>query len=126
MTTNIKAVIDRITAIAPPPHTASEYGDRVVIVGSNGRILGWVATTSGDHKAVAELWSLAPVVIPALTRRITELELDRERYRDALIAIRDHCRHGKWEHRLDGDESGTWVTCEERGTIETMAEEALT
>lgn len=126
MTANIKTLIDRITAIAPPPHTASDYGDRVVIVGSNGRILGWVATTSGDHKAVAELWSLAPTVIQAMARRVTELELDRERYRDTLIAIRDHCRNGRWEHGLDSDESGTWVTCEERGTIEAMAEEALT
>lgn len=77
MTTNIKTLIDRVTAIAPLPHTASvPNGDQVVIIGSNGRILGWVATTSGDYKAVAELWRLAPTVIQALTRRVMELEAE--------------------------------------------------
>ena len=76
MTTNVQDLIQRVRAIAPLPHTAAAdpSGERHVIIGSNGRVLGWVATTSGDWRAVAELWALAPTIIHALTCRNAELE----------------------------------------------------
>jgi hypothetical protein len=86
MTTNMQDIIKRVQAIAPPPHTvAAPMDDRAVIVGSNGRVLGWVATTSGDWRAVAELWTLAPTIVQAVAQRNAVLEADNARLRALLV-----------------------------------------
>lgn len=127
MTTNIADLIRRVLLIAPLPHTADHnpQRDRSVIVGSNGRVLGWVATMSGDWRAVAELWTSAPVVIKALTQRIIDLEAQNTRYHDALKTIHDYCDDGDWLHGVDGDDNGSWYTCDGRYAVEAMASDAL-
>lgn len=142
-----REMLKRVLADAPLPHTAGEDAmGRAPIVASNGRMLGWAASRSTNWRAVAELWANAPETIQKLYTTIDDLherisktdndrdELstalhyavrDEERYRAALVSIRTFCQSGTWEHGRDGDESGVWVTCEGRHTVEAMVEEVL-
>lgn len=127
MTTNIADLIRRVLLIAPLPHTADHnpQHDRSVIVGSNGRVLGWVATMSGDWRAVAELWTSAPVVIKAMTQRIVELEDQNSRYHDALKAIHAYCNDGDWMHEDIIADDGWHIDCHGRYAVEAMAADVL-
>lgn len=72
---DVSDLVERVTKIAPLPLTVAEpQAGRAVIVGSNGRVLGWVATDNGDWRAVAELWANAPTIIVMLAQHIQALE----------------------------------------------------
>lgn len=81
MTTDPHDLIKHITAAAPLPHTAAahESAGRSVIVASNGRVLGWVATRSGNWRTIADLWTSAVETLDILiAARAVATRLDQE------------------------------------------------
>ena len=67
--------------ITPTPHTFSAAGERAVIVASNGRVLGWVAMTSGAGTAIGELWANAADDIGYLLVEAAEARAERDHNR---------------------------------------------
>jgi hypothetical protein len=57
--------------------------------------------------------------------RVAGLRAERDRYHDALNAILEYCEDGEWLHGIDGDDTGSWTTCDGRDAVEAMASDAL-
>lgn len=51
---------------------------------------------------------------------------ERDTYKAMLVQIADYCDDGdNWPHGMDGDDTGSWITCDGRFSVQQMAQEAV-
>jgi hypothetical protein len=62
----------------------------------------------------------------AAWNRLSTAVAERDAYKVMLVQVADFCDDGQnWPHGIDGDESGSWTTCDGRFNLQQLAEEAV-